>query len=169
VQPGDIQHSVYHAASVILAWHGLRPSPGRVSALARLISQVIVAASRPAPGARELLEWVHSRGVAVAIVSNNWCGHCILEALERDGLSELVDVVVSSDWVGYRKPRREILEAALTLLSADPERSLYIDDVGEYVEAARSLGVHALVHDGRRLDEYIPVVEELLLKVDEPG
>ena len=156
----DVQHSLYHAASVILARHGLRPSPGRARRLASLMRSVIVSNSVLDPGAVELINWAHSRGVAVGVLSNTWCGVCIIDALERDGLLDEIDALVTSDAIGYRKPRREAFEAILSLLSADPRQTAYIDDEEANVEAARGAGIGlALRHDGRRLSLYIPLLE----------
>ena len=157
----EVQHSLYHAASVVLARHGLRPSPGRARRLASLMRSVIVAYSTLDPGAERLIRWAHSRGVAVGILSNTWCGECIIDALERDGLLDEIDALVPSDAIGYRKPRREAFNAILSLLSADPRATAYIDDDEGNVEAGRAFGLGlAIRHDGRRLDLYIPLLEE---------
>ncbi len=155
----SVQRSVYHAAAVLLLSHGLRATPGRMRETALLIRRLVSSLAYPAPGARELLEWCRSRGVAVAILSNNWCGECIIDTLERDGLADYVDLVVSSDWVGYRKPLREALEEPLRLLGVEGSRAALIDDYREAVEAARGVYGLAVLHDGRRLDEWIPVLE----------
>ncbi len=157
----DVQHSLYHAASVLLAAHGIRPSPGRARRLAELMRSVIVSSSVLDPGAEALVRWAHSRGVAVAVLSNTWCGVCIIDALERDGLLDEIDALVTSDAIGYRKPRPEAFRETFKVLGADPASTAYIDDSEDNVEAARRYGVGLpLRHDGRRLDLYIPILEE---------
>ena len=157
----EVQHTLFHAASTLLAAHGLRPSPGRAKALASLMRSVIVSHSLLDPGAPRLIAWARSRGVAVGILSNTWCGACIIDVLERDGLLDSIDALVTSDAIGYRKPRMEAYRAATSLLSADPRATVYIDDEEANVEAARSYGIGlAIRHEGGRLDAYIPLLEE---------
>jgi HAD superfamily hydrolase (TIGR01549 family) len=48
--------------------------------------------------------------------------------LERAGLLPLLDAVVVSEEVGFRKPRPEIFRAALTALGSAPEETLHVGD-----------------------------------------
>ena len=45
---------------------------------------------------------------------------------------------------GFSKPSPEIFEAAVRLCGTPPEACVFIDDIAEYAEAARSLGIHGL-------------------------
>jgi putative hydrolase of the HAD superfamily len=64
----------------------------------------------------------------------------------RDGWSrffndpELFDVVVDSSEVGTRKPEAPIYEATREKLGVRHEEILFIDDIGQNLKAARSLG-----------------------------
>lgn len=46
--------------------------------------------------------------------------------------------------VGYTKPTREIYQEALRQSQSLPEHCVYIDDIQEYVQAARMLGIHGI-------------------------
>jgi len=164
-----VQQDIFYAASLILSRHGLIPTPARAEALAETMADAVVSSMILAPGAGELLHWAKRVGLLVAVVSNNWCRVCLLRALTRDNIVHLVDALVSSDSVGFAKPHPAIYNAALGLLGVEPQYALFIDDYGPNVEAAKSLGIKAILHDGRPLYEYIPVVSRLLLEVDEPG
>ncbi len=157
----DIQQNIVYAAAVVLAEAGVTPSLSRARALAVAMKNAVLSSVYVAEGVYELLEWARSRGLRVGVVSNNWCYECIHQLLVRDGLEHMVDAVVTSDMVGYCKPRREIFEAAFRLLRAEPSRTVFIDDVWENVEGARRAGIGlGIVHDGRPLTDYIPLLEE---------
>lgn len=46
--------------------------------------------------------------------------------------------------VGSRKPERAIFEHALKQVNIQPKEAVFIDDVPEFVEGARSVGMHAI-------------------------
>jgi len=76
-----------------------------------------------APG---VLLALRAAGVRTAICSNwDWD---LRESLEQTHLDELVDLVVSSAWVGARKPHRRIYDHTLRELGVAPERTLFVGD-----------------------------------------
>ncbi|AEM38612.1 HAD-superfamily hydrolase, subfamily IA, variant 3 [Pyrolobus fumarii 1A] len=156
----SVQQSIVYAAAVLLAEHGLTPTPSRAEALARVLQSAVLSGVYVAPGTYELLRWAKRNGILVGIVSNNWCYECVRLLLERDDLAHLVDTVVTSDIVGFCKPHTKIYEAAMQLLRADPAKTAFIDDYEPNVEGARRAGIGlAIHHDGKPLDHYIPVLE----------
>lgn len=56
------------------------------------------------------------------------------------------DGVYYSHLVRLRKPDREIYEYVLADAELKPHETLFVDDLPENVEAARSVGIHAVVH-----------------------
>jgi putative hydrolase of the HAD superfamily len=89
---------------------------------------------------RELLE----RGYRLAMLTNNvreW------EARWRAMLpvDELFEVVVDSAFVGMRKPDPAIYRLTCERLGVAPERCLFVDDVAVNCEAARDLGMAAVL------------------------
>jgi putative hydrolase of the HAD superfamily len=96
-----------------------------------------------APEAPGVLGRLRSRGVAVGIVSNWHAG--LHRILSETGLSELVDFVVCSADVGYRKPHPEIFHAALRLCGADAAATVHVGDTwAEDVVGAESVGIAAV-------------------------
>ena len=79
------------------------------------------------------------------VVASNW--DCSLpEFLERAGLIELVDGVVSSALVGRAKPAPEVFLEALREAGAAPEEALHVgDSVENDVQGARAAGVRAVL------------------------
>lgn len=82
-------------------------------------------------------------GYRTAILTNNvrewgryWKGSIPLE---------LFDVVVDSCDVGLRKPDPAIFRLTCERLGVAPEAAVFLDDTRRHVEAARSVGLHAIL------------------------
>lgn len=98
-----------------LLWASLRPNkPMLAAALA------ISAKYKTALLTNGVREWAHLRALACP---------------------EMFDVVVDSCEVGFRKPELQIYEVACTELGVPYEDAVFIDDIPDNVQAARSLGM----------------------------
>ena len=76
--------------------------------------------------AARVLSELRAAGVRVAVCSNwDWD---LVEALQQAGLHEHVDLVVSSAWVGARKPHTRIYQHTLEALGIDAEHALFVGD-----------------------------------------
>jgi len=74
----------------------------------------------------DVLDELRARGVALAICSNwDWDLH---EAIESAGLTGSFDVIVSSAWVGARKPHPRIYARTLEELGIAPADALFVGD-----------------------------------------
>jgi putative hydrolase of the HAD superfamily len=80
------------------------------------------------------------RGLTLAICSNwDWD---LTEAIEAAGLADTVDVVISSAWVGARKPHRRMYDAVLAEVGVVPEEALFVGDTWSCdVEGPRAAGL----------------------------
>jgi putative hydrolase of the HAD superfamily len=87
-----------------------------------------------------VLAELRSRGLALAICSNwDWD---LAEAIESSGLTGTVDTMVSSAWVGARKPHRRMYEAVLERAGVAPEEALFVGDTWSCdVDGPRSMGL----------------------------
>jgi putative hydrolase of the HAD superfamily len=96
-----------------------------------------------APDARSVLARLRARGLRVGIVSNWHSGlHRILVEMK---LLELVDFVVCSADVGFRKPHPAIFHAALEQGGASPSATVHVGDTwSEDVVGAHGVGIRAL-------------------------
>lgn len=93
-----------------------------------------------------LLAGVRARGVPVVLVSN---ATTRLEAdVERLGIGDHVDHIVSSARAGVAKPDPRIYRLAAAAAGVPVERCLFVDDAVANVDAARALGVTALLFAG---------------------
>ena len=112
-------------------------------ALAALMASLRFEAFADAPPA---LRRLRGRGLRLVVVSNWDCS--LSEVLERVGLRELVDEVVTSAVVGAAKPAAAIFEAGLAAARCAPGQAVHVgDSVAADVEGARAAGVRALLLD----------------------
>lgn len=83
--------------------------------------------------------------LAVGAISNTNAVHVAWLDAHVPELNEF-ELVIMSNEVGLLKPDPEIFDLALEILDAQPAQALYIDDLAENVEAARQLGMGAILH-----------------------
>jgi putative hydrolase of the HAD superfamily len=76
--------------------------------------------------ATRVLTELRDRGLALAICSNwDWD---LLEAIDSAGLSDTVDLVVSSAWIGARKPHPRMYAHTLERLDLNPSDAIFVGD-----------------------------------------
>jgi putative hydrolase of the HAD superfamily len=80
--------------------------------------------------------------IQVVALTNNWSFGRRL--IERRGITGLFDLIILSAEEGVKKPHLRIYEIMLERLRIQPEEIVFVDDVGENVEAARVLGIHGI-------------------------
>lgn len=76
-------------------------------------------------------------------------------ASEISGVMELFDVVIESSKVGIRKPNPEIYRIACREMAVEPDRAIFLDDLGINLKPARALGMTTIkvIDAGAALDE----------------
>ena len=102
--------------------------------------EVMVDAARFLPGAVELLRDLRSAGVKTAIVTTK-AAYRIRAILQKQGIPELVDVVVGSDRVTQEKPHPEPALLALRELGAAAGEALYVGDSVVDARCAQAAGI----------------------------
>ena len=109
------------------------------------------------PDAEGVLAALADNGIAIAICSNwDWDLH---ESIAESGLTAEFDVVVSSAWVGARKPHETIYRHTLAELQIEPERALFVGDTWACdVDGPRRIGMTPLYvrGDAREPDHTAP-------------
>jgi putative hydrolase of the HAD superfamily len=68
--------------------------------------------------------------------------------IETFGLRGYFDFFFSSCYVGLRKPSPQIYKLALDVLQCEPDEVAFIDDRAGNVDAAATLGIHAIRYQG---------------------
>jgi HAD superfamily hydrolase (TIGR01509 family) len=81
--------------------------------------------------------------VATAILSNSFVGATEREQ-RRYGFAGLVDVIVYSHEAGLAKPDPRAYAHVCNRLGVQPSEAVFVDDVPDYVEAARESGMRAV-------------------------
>ena len=91
----------------------------------------------------EVLTQLRERGLRIVVCSNwDWD---LREAVAEAGLADAVDTMVSSAWVGARKPHRRIFTATFELAAVEASRALFVGDTwGPDVEGPRNVGMTPL-------------------------
>ena len=109
------------------------------------------AATRAFPDAEVVLRHARACGMSVGVVTNSSTPATRMK-LEVTGLARLLDVVVTTDTLGFGKPAPRVFQHACELLGADPWRTAYVgDDLELDALAARDAGLvsHWLVRGSR--------------------
>jgi putative hydrolase of the HAD superfamily len=105
----------------------------------------------------EVLASLRAEGLALGICSNwDWD---LAEAVEEAGLTDAVDVIVSSAWAGARKPHPRIFEHTLAKVGVPPSEVVFVGDTwGPDVVGPRAAGMTPvyLRRDGHWPDETAP-------------
>ena len=102
----------------------------------------------PMPGAKELVTELYDKGYALYVLSNaSQDFHTYFDRIPGSEYLPRERRFVSSDYK-LLKPEHEIYELFFRTYDLAPESCVFIDDNPSNVEAARRLGMQALVHRG---------------------
>ncbi len=94
----------------------------------------------------QLVDELKKNGYKVGLISNTIMPH-VREIRKRGGYKRFDPVILSCE-VGFRKPKREIYEIALKKLGLKPEECVFVDDLQENVEGAKTVGIKAFLFEG---------------------
>lgn len=94
------------------------------------------------PDARPALTTWREQGLRIVCVSN-W-DYELGQVLERIGLAEMLDGVVTSAGAGVRKPDPAIFEAGLRIAGCAAADTIHIGDSDEDVEGGRAAGIDVI-------------------------
>jgi putative hydrolase of the HAD superfamily len=109
----------------------------------------ISSGSRARPEMTTAIRAIRAQGLKTGALTNNWpgAGDDGRDGTDgggnaiRDATSELFDTVVESAVVGLRKPDPKIYLLACERLGVEPVESVFLDDLGTNLKAARALGM----------------------------
>jgi len=130
----------------------------RVTWTTDMVVEVTENADAPAAGpAPSVIAELRRRGVTIAVCSNwDWD---LDRVLDEAGLTQLVDMAVTSARAGVRKPHPLIFHSALQLAGVGPGEALLVGDSWEAdVEGARLAGIPP-VHVWREPSDPPPLVD----------
>jgi epoxide hydrolase-like predicted phosphatase len=91
----------------------------------------------PRPAMLDAIRCIRARGLLVGAITNNW----VVEEGGTNALRPHFDVFIESAVVGIRKPDPHIFHLACAELGVAPHESVFLDDIGLNLKAARALGM----------------------------
>ncbi len=106
--------------------------------------EFMFALSQPEPGALDLARALANSGKYLMGTINNESRELNLYRIERFGLREIFEIFVSSCFVGYRKPEKDIYRLALDITQKQAEQCCFIDDRDLNLESAQKLGMQTI-------------------------
>jgi putative hydrolase of the HAD superfamily len=104
------------------------------------------AQSKPFPQMIELVCKLKERRPLKIVVVSNEGRELTVYRLRKFKLDDFVDCFISSCFVHFRKPDRDIYRMALDIAQVPPAEVLYIEDRPMFVEAAEVLGIRGIHH-----------------------
>lgn len=168
------EHIADDALSFLLQFFGYPTSRMDLDVLHRAVDIFYapeMTAWEPMPGARDLLRGLKADGYKVAVIANYGCDRVFQRIVDYTGLRPFLDVCLCSAAVEWRKPGREIYDAALKAWDAEPYELVCVGDSLKHDIAGGlemgSLTVHCqmipLAEDQRIVDVVTPdaVIDEL--------
>jgi putative hydrolase of the HAD superfamily len=103
----------------------------------------LAAVAEAMPGQADLLDWLRDR-YRLAVVSNFDYSPTVRRILREGGILGRFESVIVSDAVGWRKPRRDIFEQALSELGVSAGECLFVGDRPDIdVAGAKGIGMAA--------------------------
>ena len=92
------------------------------------------------PGAREVIETLHGRGIPLALATNK-LGYFARELFEYYGLDKLIAVIVGDGDVSQNKPDPEMLLYAIEKMHLKKEDVIFIGDSPIDIQTGKNAGV----------------------------
>ena len=107
----------------------------------------LVAATRLAEGAAEVLRTLRAAGIRLGVVTN---GYTRMQSrkIDHHNLREMTDFVLVSEAVGFHKPHRGIFEEALARAGVEAGATIFVgDNLKADIAGAVGAGMHAVLID----------------------
>ncbi|HWX92103.1 MAG TPA: HAD family phosphatase [Terriglobales bacterium] len=104
----------------------------------------MLALSQPNDAVLSLAKTIAGSGKYLMGTINNESRELNLYRIEKFGLRSIFSLFISSCFVGFRKPERDIYRLALETTQKRPEECCFIDDRALNLEVAKRLGMHTI-------------------------
>ncbi len=114
-------------------------------------TQFIMDQTGPLPDMIQLIRDMKSRYNLKTVAVNNEGREINTYRIQKFGLNEFIDTFISSCYVHFRKPDKDIFRLALDVAQVLPAQTIYLDDRAMFVQVAQSLGLHCIHHTDYRL------------------
>ncbi|EKE05177.1 MAG: Hydrolase [uncultured bacterium] len=165
----------------ILIWYktvkilNLPETPIVVNKLYRSLQKFIISRTIPLDGAVEVLSFIKKSGYKVGILSNGLFEERI-NKIKKTKLSKFIDVLVTTDIVGFDKPNKKPFKFILDILNVKPDEAIFIgNSLTEDIYGAKNAKIKAFWYsklkegevDCRIYDlvELIPIIRNMSNKL----
>ena len=136
--------SMEQGASYLNEHYDLQKSDAEVHmGLSQMLEDFYFNEVLPKPGAKELLEFVKSKGIKVTAATSSPRIH-IEKALERNGMLKFFEKIFTNSEVGASKHSPEIYNAAAAFLGTKPSETLVFEDSLYALKTAKNAGFNTV-------------------------
>jgi len=108
--------------------------------------QFMFSQSKPIPEMMEMLAHLKKQHHLKIAVVNNEGSELNEHRIKTFKLKRFVDFFISSCYVHFRKPDKDIFRIALSTAQVKPEQVIYLEDRPMFVQVAQSLGIRGIHH-----------------------
>ncbi|KNC81091.1 hypothetical protein SARC_06571 [Sphaeroforma arctica JP610] len=122
---------------------------------AKLLKDIHSYVYNASPAMLEAIDCIRAEGIKTAAVTNNWRIGNGKDEIQSD-VTKRMDCVVESVVEGVNKPDPAIFKIACDRLEVDPSQTVFLDDIGKNLSAAKKLGMTTLL-----VKEVEPALAEL--------
>ena len=137
----EVTNAVWVAEALCKLGFNVKGDDPRVKAALNVFFQDFIDTLELREGAKKLVKQSKEK-CKVALISNFTHAPVIYKSLRKIGISELFNVVVVSEEVGWRKPSAKIFQTALNKLQIEPFDAVYIgDNPIEDIKGAKEAGL----------------------------
>ncbi|MDO4277147.1 MAG: HAD-IA family hydrolase [Eubacteriales bacterium] len=100
----------------------------------------------PEPGLRELLQELKAQGIYIGI-GTDMTSYIQVKKLEKLGVAEFIDCIVTSEEAGVEKPEKELFDLCLEKAGLEPRECLFIgDNCRKDILGAKNAGMYYLCY-----------------------
>ncbi len=141
---GDVEYWDLNVITLMLARLGIR-NPRLVWEAYKRHVEGVLKGLKLEEGAIDVLEWLRDEKYLLGVLSNMGSHDIVYKLLERDGLLDYFDVVVSSQMLGWKKPDEKVFWYLIRVFGVEPEEIVFIgDDPVADILGAKKAGLIAI-------------------------
>ena len=150
------EHQTYQGTATDRMWELIKERHGiqhPVNELVKMTNSLVtpffnsLEKMEPMPGVKNLIEKLKEKGILLALASSSY-SDVIEIILQKTGLKNYFDVVISSQMAGTSKPEPDIFLLAAKKLGVAPEKCVVIEDSTNGIAAAKSAGMYCIAFAG---------------------
>lgn len=125
-----------------------RPIHPHAREMSRIYWDTLICSAQPQPGIQRLMQVLKEKGIHIGIGTDMTAYYQVVK-LEKLGLAQYVDSMVTSEEAGVEKPEKALFQLCIEKAGCLPEECLFIgDNPKKDIAGARSVGMQVLCYQG---------------------